>query len=78
MERSGDSSAFEGLSWAELGTASHESWHLNFGELELETTEVGLRHVLDLVLTATRRLLNDQRHFFGSKIGAERGVERSV
>ena len=40
MERSGDSIAFEGLRWAELGTASHESGHLDLGEFELETTEV--------------------------------------
>ncbi|KIO47670.1 hypothetical protein SQ11_16040 [Nitrosospira sp. NpAV] len=62
MKRTGDFGSLERLGRAELGSASHETGHFDLGQLDLETTEVSLRHVLDLVLTAGGGFLDGKSH----------------
>mmetsp|Transcript_11765 Transcript_11765/g.21145 ORF Transcript_11765/g.21145 Transcript_11765/m.21145 type:complete len:479 (-) Transcript_11765:8-1444(-) len=63
VQRTGDLSALERLSRAELSTASHKTRHLGLGKVKLKATEVSLGDVLDLVLTATGSSIDSARHF---------------
>ncbi|KAK6161685.1 hypothetical protein DH2020_005066 [Rehmannia glutinosa] len=51
---------------AELGPAGHETRHFDLGKLDFEAAEIGLGHVLDLVLAAGGCLLHLKRHGFAS------------
>ena len=50
VQGASDLGALEWLLGAEFLTAGHEAWHLCLSELNFQTTEIGLGHVLDLVL----------------------------
>jgi len=76
VEGAGDAGPLEGLRWSELGTASHETGHLNLRKLDLKAAKVGLRKVLDLVLTAACGFLDQQRHGCAAKGRRERERER--
>ena len=62
VEGAGDPSALEGLRGAELGAGGHEAGHFNLRQLDFQSSEIGLRHVLHLVLPSTACFLNQQRH----------------
>ncbi|GMH18609.1 hypothetical protein Nepgr_020450 [Nepenthes gracilis] len=63
VKGSGDLSALQRQRRAELGVAGHETGHFDLDEVYLEAAEVGMRHVLDLVIPAGGRFLCLQRHF---------------
>ena len=63
VQGAGDAGARQRLGLAELGEQRHETGHLHLGQLDLETPEVRLRDVLDLVLAPRRGLLYGQSHW---------------
>lgn len=63
MEGAGDAGALEGLGGPEFSAAGNEAGHFYLGELDLEATEVGLGHVLDLVLAAAAAFLDGESHW---------------
>ena len=50
VEGASDLGALERLGGAEFAAASHQAGHLGLSKFNLQATEIGLGHVLDLVL----------------------------
>ena len=48
VEGSGNLGSLKNLSWSKFLSASHETWHLNFCNVELSSSEVGLFWELDV------------------------------